>query len=437
MDHPATVHQVNVLTVVASESYKDFVKALQTDMSESLSARPRTADEAYFTDKVLKTPAGDIEVTKEMARALHRYLIKNDFADDKDQITQAYHDAKAAGTLPALPPELAPHAEQVFALVATVFTEGQIPLPEDDRKAKTNNLNANFHKAEFQALWNKINRKAVYTVHFDSAELIKKAVAALDKELRVTRLHYTIQRGEQKATGDFDELQKSESFTLEEHETKPLDVSVQSTVKYDLIGKLAEDTKLTRRTIAQILTGMNLAVFNQYKVNPEDFMIQAARLINEQKATVIVEHLAYNPLEESHTTEIFTREKPRDDFSKAYEAKRHVYDYVFTDSKNERTFVEELDTSTEVVVYAKLPRSFFIPTPVGDYNPDWAIAFQEGAVKHVYFIAETKGTMSSMELRKIEESKIECARKFFAKITSTQVKYEVVESYAKLLELVR
>lgn len=437
MDYAATVHQINVLTVVASESYKDFVKGLQTDISKSLSARPRTADEAYFTGKVLKTPAGDIEVTKEMARALHRYLIKHDFADDKDQITQAYHDAKATGTLPALPPELAPNAEQVLALVATVFTEGQIPLPEDDRKAKTNDLNANFNKAEFQALWNKINRKAVYTVHFDSAELIKKAVAALDKDLKVARLHYTIQRGEQKAAGDFDDLQQGESFTLEEHETKPLDVSVQSTVKYDLIGKLAADTKLTRRTIAQILTGINLAVFNQYKVNPEDFMLQAARIINEQKATVIVEHLAYNPLEESHTAEIFTREKPRDDFSKAYEAKRHVYDYVFTDSKNERAFVEELDTSTEVVVYAKLPRSFLIPTPVGDYNPDWAIAFQEGAVKHVYFIAETKGSMSSMELRKIEESKIECARKFFAKITSTQVKYDVVDSYAKLMELVK
>lgn len=437
MDYPATVHQINVLTVVASESYKDFVKALQADISKSLSARPRTADETYFTGKVLKTATGEIEVTKDMARAIHRYLIKNDFADDKDKITDKFHEATKAGTLPALPPELAPHAEQVFALIATVFTEGQIPLPDDGRKTKVNNLNANFEKTEFQALWNRINRKAVYTVHFDSAELVQKATDALDKELKVARLHYTIQRGEQKEIGSFDELQKGEAFVLAEHETKALDVSVQSTVKYDLLGKLAEDTKLTRKTIAQVLTGMNLAVFNQYKVNPEDFMIQAARIINEQKATVIVEHLAYNPLDESYSTDIFTKAKSPEDFSKAYEAKRHVYDYVFTDSTNERNFVQELDTSTEVVVYAKLPRSFFIPTPVGDYNPDWAIAFQEGAVKHVYFVAETKGSMSSMDLRKIEASKIECARKFFAKIATSQVKYDVVDSYSKLMTLVK
>ena len=99
--------------------------------------------------------------------------------------------------------------------------------------------------------------------------------------------------------------------------------------------------------------------------------------------------------------------------------------------------MKELDTSSEVVVYAKLPRGFFIPTPVGNYNPDWAIAFKEGAVKHVYFIAETKGSMSSMEMRPIEISKIECARKFFTKITSSQVKYDFVDSYGKLMALVK
>lgn len=437
MDNPATVHQINVLTVVASESYKNFVGALQKDISASLSARPRVADEAYFTGKVLKTLTGDIEVTKEMAKAIYKYLLKNDFTDAQDKITEAYHEAAKAGSLPALPPELAPHAEQVFQLINTVFSEAQLPGIEDDRQTKSNSLNSNFEKKEFQALWNRINRKAVYTVHFDTNELVKKCVQVLEKELKVASLQYTIQRGEQKDTGNFDDLKKGEAFKLEEHETKALGVSVQSTVKYDLIGKLAEDTKLTRNTIARILSEINLAVFNQYKVNPEDFMIQSARLINEQKATVIVEHLAYNPVEDTYSSDIFTKEKPKEDFSKAYEAKRHVYDYVFTDSKNERAFVQELDTSTEVVVYAKLPRSFFIPTPVGDYNPDWAIAFQEGSVKHIYFVAETKGTMSSMDFRKIEDYKIDCARKFFAKITSDQVKYEVVDSYSKLMELVK
>jgi len=208
-------------------------------------------------------------------------------------------------------------------------------------------------------------------------------------------------------------------------------------VEYDLIGKLAESAKLTRRTIATILQGISDPTFKQYKQNPEDFIAQASRLINEQKATVIVEHLTYDMIDERYDSDIFTREKPKENFSKALPVNRHIYEYVFTDSETERNFVRELDTSVEVVVYAKLPKTFYIPTPVGNYNPDWAIAFEEGKVKHVYFIAETKGSMSSMDLRLIEDSKIACARKFFSKITSDQVKYDVVHSYGKLMELVQ
>lgn len=437
MDSAATVHQVNVLTVVASESYKDFVAGLQRDIKESLSARPRKADEAYFTGKVLKTESVHVMVTPQMAKVIHRYLVKNDYTDTSDHITSVYHDAKGAGTLAALPPELAPYAHQVYQLIDGIFSDAQIPLPDDDRKAKGNPLNANFKKKEFLDLWSRINRKAAYTVHFETPELVAKCVSAIDKELRVSPLQYTIQRGEQTANTTYDEVQQGQAFTLQETETGSLSASIQSAVKYDLIGKLAEQTKLTRRTIGGILQGISAAIFGQYRVNPEDFILKAARLINEQKATVIVEHLAYNPLEEVHTLDIFTKEKTKEDFSKAVKTGRHVYDYVFTDSANERAFVKELDTGTDVVVYAKLPRAFAIPTPVGDYNPDWAIAFQEGTVKHVYFIAETKGSLSSMDLRKIEECKIDCARKFFSNITSDHVKYDVVNSYAKLMELVK
>jgi len=212
---------------------------------------------------------------------------------------------------------------------------------------------------------------------------------------------------------------------------------VQSTVKYDLIGKLSEETLLTRKTIARIMQAINVAVFSLYKTNPEDFIQKVARLINEQKATVIVEHLAYDPIDDSYGLDIFTQEKPKEDFSKAEKVKHHIYDYVFVDSKIERIFVKELDASSEVVVYAKLPKGFSIPTPVGSYNPDWAITFKEGKVKHIYFVAETKGSMSSMELREFEKSKIKCAKKFFKKITSDQVKYDVVNSYEKLMELVQ
>ena len=437
MDNPATVHQVNVLTVVASESYKDFVTALQRDISEGLSERPRVADESYFTAKVLKTTAGDVEVTPQLAKQIYKYLLKNDYTDSKDKIAEAYHEAKKEGTLAELPPELDFYADAVFTLIDSVFSEAKLPLPEDDRKAKTNPLNANFEKSEFKALWSRINRKAAYTVQFETPELVGKCVKALEAELKVSPMQYTVIAGVQLESATYDGIRQGESFKVTESTTDYSAASAHSAVKYDLIGRMAGETQLTRATVASVLQGINKAVFSQYRTNPEDFMQKAARLINEQKATVIVEHIAYDPTGDTHTMDIFTQDKPKEDFSKAVKTNHHIYDYVFTDSKNERDFVRELDASTEVVVYAKLPRGFFIPTPVGNYNPDWAIAFQEGKVKHVYFVAETKGSMSSMDLRKIEESKIECARRFFAKITSDQVKYEVVDGYGKLMELVK
>ena len=437
MDDPATVHQVNVLTVVASESYKDFVAGLQKDISESLSERPRVANEAYFTGKVLKTETGDVPVTPQMAKQIYKYLVKNDYTDDKDGIAAAYHDAKKEGKLAALPDELKAHADQVFQLIESVFSDAQMPEIGDDRKAKINPLSKNFDKKEFQELWGRINQKAAYTVHFDTAELIGKCVKALDKELNVSPLQYTVQRGEQLAEATLETLKKGEAFSISETETTDHKASVHSAVKYDLIGTVAEKTQLMRGTIAAILTGMQKLTFDQYKTNPEDFILKAARIINEQKATVIVEHLAYDPIEDRYSTAIFTQEKPKDSFAKAMKVNRHIYDYVFTDSTREKKFVTELDTSVEVVVYAKLPKSFFIPTPVGNYNPDWAIVFVQGKVKHIYFVAETKGSMSTLDLREIEDCKIKCARKFFAKITSEQVRYDVVDSYTKLMELVQ
>lgn len=443
MDHSSTVHDINVLTVVASESYKDFVAALQKDISGSLSARPQFASEDYFTGKVLKTPAGDVTVTPQLAKQIYRYLVKNDYTADDDRISAAYHKAKSAGALAELPPELKPHAEQVFQLIDSVFSDKQLPQFEDDRRPKKNPLNDNFHKAEFKALWSRINRKAAYSVKFDSAELVVKAVKELNEKLRVTPLQYTIQKGEQAELTTYAALKGGQAFVLKVTETETnKQYSIHSAVKYDLIGKLAEGTQLTRRTVVDFLKGLNAAVFAQFKSNPEHFIAEATRLVNEQKATMIVEHLAYDPVDDRYELDIFTDGQTKQDFSKSgARLNRHIYDYVLTDSNTEREFVAELDTAAEVIVYAKLPRGFLIPTPVGDYNPDWAITFKEGVVKHVYFVAETKGSMSSMELRKIEETKIGCARKFFERVNRNyalgNVKYDVVNSFDKLMELVK
>jgi len=447
MDHPATVHDVNVLTVVASESYKDFVAALQKDISESLSARPRAADEAYFTSKVLKTATGDVEVTPQLAKQIYKYLLKHDYTDDADRITSTYHEAKKGGVLAALPPELEPYAEQIFKLIDSVFSESQLPVIGDDRKPKKNPLNANFEKQEFKELWNRINRKAAYSVAFDSHELVQKAVNILndkDTGLRVTPLQYTIQHGEQAAAVTYDGIKGGKAFELKDSETEINRVSIHSAVKYDLIGKLSEGTQLTRRTVVEILKGLNAAIFAQFKTNPESFIAEAVRLINEQKATVIIEHLTYDPVEDKFDLDIFTAGQTKQDFSNAVKTpKHHIYDFVLPDSgsKPERDFAEALEASTEVVVYAKLPRGFLIPTPVGDYNPDWAISFKEGSMKHIYFVAETKGSMSSMDLRELERTKIKCARKFFhemnRRFAPEKIKYDVVDSFGRLMELVK
>jgi len=441
MDHPATVHDINVLTVIVSESYKDFVAGLQREISDTLSDRPRKADEVYFIGKTITTESGSMEVTQVMARQIYKYLLKNDYTDDADQVADLYHADKADGALAGLPPELTPYADQIFGLIDSVFSESQLPDVGDDRKPKTNPLNANFGKKEFQALWERINRKAVYQVDFDSVELVQKCVSAMDSELRVTPLQYTIQSGIQSEQLTDSQLKRGEGFTLNNTEQAKETTSVHSMVKYDLLGKLAENTHLTRKTIADILSEVQPAIFSQFKLNPEHFIAEASRLINEQKATIIVERLTYNETDDQYDTGIFTLGQSKQDFTKAgSRLKRHIYDYVITDSKVEREFVTELDVSAEVVVYAKLPSGFLIPTPVGDYNPDWAISFKEGSVKHIYFIAETKGSMSSMQLRAVEEKKIECARKFFDKLNcqvkTDQVKYEVVTDYGKLMELV-
>jgi len=442
MDNPVTVHDINELTVVTDESYTEFVTALQKEINESLSARPRKASVDYFIGKQFTFADGSTGVLeKAVAQALYNHLIRNNYIDDAGFVTQEYKDARTAGTLVAPTAEvLKPVIDFMWPLVDALYLD--VPKPTDGRKPKKIPFNeANFKKREFQELWSRINHKAVYQVEFDSAELIANCIRVLDKSLNVTVTQYLIEVGRQVVGLEVEQLEAGTGFKVSETKVEHSAVSAGSTVKYDLLGEIAEKTELTRRTCAAILTGVNPGTFAKFKQNPEQFITEAARLINEQKATVIVEHLAYDLLDQRYDSAIFTENQTAQDLTKAGEKlKKSVYEYVVTDSKVERSFVERLDVADEVVVYSKLPRGFFIPTPVGDYNPDWAIAFTQDTVKHVYFVAETKGSMSTLQLKGVEEAKIECARKFFAslndKVGNNGVKYDVVKDYDSLLRLV-
>jgi type III restriction enzyme len=440
MDNFVTVHDINTLTVVTDESYTEFVTGLQREIAETLTARPRKASAKFFTGKTIQTEDGESVVEEALALALYKYLVKNDYLHEDDTLSDAYKIAKETGALVEPSSEaLKSMIEYLLPLVDSL--DQSLPVPTDSRKGKKIPLNdANFAKKEFQALWRRINHRAVYKVEFDSAELVHKCIEALDNHLNVAAMQYVVQTGTQTDSLDAEDLSTGTGFGVSSTATHTETASARSQVRYDLLGEITEKTQLTRRTAAAILTGITPDTFAKFRLNPEQFISEAARLVNEQKATAIVEHLAYDALEGRFDTAIFTENQTTQDFANAgNKLTKHIYDYVVTDSKVEREFVNELDTSDEVAVYAKLPRGFFIPTPVGDYNPDWAIAFTEGSVKHIYFVAETKGSLSSLQLKGAEEAKIKCARKFFTALNDKNgedVKYDVITDYTKLIQLV-
>lgn len=435
------VHKVNKLTVVASESYKKFVTDLQRQIKEVLYDRPTKASKEYFVGKTVQVDGIPQKISDQQATAIYRYLLKNDYIDDNEHITDQYRADLDNNALAPLADELKPISEGIHKLIQSIFND---KILEDmigngnETTVPSNDLNENFARKEFQTLWNYINHKYAYTVDFDSIELIRKSIEQIDRELFVSQLQYTVSKSEQRDVMDVYMVRESNSFYEAKSSTTTLKHSETSQIKYDLIGKIAEGTVLTRKTVAAILHGISPIKFAMFKYNPEEFITKVIRIIKEQKATMIVEHISYDQIEGTYDSSIFTAEKHAS-FDKAYRAEKHIQDYVFTDGTAEksveRKFAEELDGAKEVCVYAKLPKGFAIPTPVGSYSPDWAIAFYEGTVKHIYFIAETKGTMESLELRPIEKAKISCARKLFNEISTENVVYHDVDSYQSLLNI--
>ena len=437
---PEEVHKVNRLTVIASEGYASFVADLQRDIKQDLYDRPTKADVDFFTGKIVTCNDGaKYTITKNDAQEIYFQLRMKNYITKDGEVTETFRKSCAEETLLPLADELQPMSNSVMKLVQSIYDPSVLKDMIDDGSKTTtpdNKLNNNFMKKEFQELWRRINHKYAYTVSFDSEELIEKAVAAINKELEVTQLSYVVTRGEQKDKASLNDMKHGEMMRQQESATEKLKTDIVSNVRYDLLGKISSATRLTRKTVATILSKTRPLKFCMYKMNPEEFIRKVTRLILEQKATIIVEHISYNRIDGKFDSDIFTQEK-HGTIDRAFEGKKSIVDYVFIDSEGEREFVGQIDTAKEVAVYAKLPKGFHIPTPVGNYSPDWAIAFQEGEVKHIYFVAETKGSMSSMDLREIEKGKIACAEKLFAQISTSNVKYGKVDSFETLMNIVK
>ena len=426
------VHELNKLTVIANESYSNFVGDLQRETRDVLRERPTKADEAYFTGKLVFIGDDKRAITAEEANSIRAYLWENDYIDDKGQVTEQYKSDAISGSLVPMSRKLAPMSDGIQLLIRALYDESvAIDSMFEDGNAtviKENKLNDNFAKAEFQALWKEINHKYAYTVHYDSKELIEKAVIEINANLEVNQLRYVVITGEQNSVDTYGNTTST---------SKKIGAVSTSNVKYDLVGEIARGATLTRRTVVEILKKLSPAKLAMFQNNPEEFIRNVVKLIKEQKATMIVEHISYNLIEGSYDSTIFTQEKQSQSLNKAYPAERHIMDYVFCDSNIERKFAEALDGAPEVCVYAKLPRSFQIPTPVGNYAPDWAIAFKKDSVKHVFFIAETKGSMDSMDFRGVEKAKIACAKKLFNETSSGIVKYHTVTNFEELREALK
>jgi type III restriction enzyme len=432
------VHNINVLTVIASESYDSFAKGLQNEIAEAVADRPRAVTVDLFINKVIKDEKGNEQIIdQDTASAIYYDMIINGYIDRKGVLTDKYYEDKANGEI-KVAAEVADSAAAVIEIVDSIY-DARGMQPEN---ARSNNVELQVDEdklamPEFKALWSKINAKSVYIVDFNTDELIRNSIISLDSRMHVSKIYFRVESGVMDNIKSKDELISGASFVKEESASYGGTLTANSNVKYDLIGKLVDETGLTRKAVIQILQGIQSTTFNQFKNNPEEFIIKAAALINDEKATAIIEHITYDVMDDKYGVDVFTATTIKGRLGvNAMKAKKHLYDHIVYDSSNEKAFASELDTNTNVAVYVKLPDGFYISTPVGHYNPDWAIAFYEGTVKHIYFVAETKGSMNSMQLRLIEESKIHCARKHFKIISNGEVVYDVVDSYKTLLEKV-
>lgn len=432
------VFDTNILTVIASESYEKFAKQLQTEIAEAVAYRPTVVTVALFEGKTFTDSEGNtIKVTTEMARKINNRLVKKDYIDDEGMLTPKYHDDKRNGTLD-YGEDLASVSSAITKVLDGVF-DPKATAPSNGRKRRTANFDAEkFAHSRFKELWEQINVRSVYSVDFSSEELISKCIEQINLHLNVTEIHLQISTGALEQIRDRESLETGSAMTQGKTIRKTISEAVNQSVKYDLIGNIVRETGLTRRTIIKVLQDINPAKFMLFRVNPEEFIIKVSSIINDCKAIAVIKKITYSPTEQTFDTDLFTVDEVRgvvdDD---AMMSEKSLYDLVVVDSKGtEMDFAKHLESNEDVEVYTKLPRGFYINTPLGHYNPDWAVVFREGSVKHVYFIAETKGSMREVDLREAEKSKIECARRHFASLSNSTVKYDVVQSYQDLYNIV-
>lgn len=433
------VFEVNELTIIASESYNTFASKLQTEIAEAVADRPMKVGKELFINLVVTNAQGvQKKFTDDDATELSFVLRMKGYITRDGQLTPQYHEDKKQNTLD-FGEEFNGYKEGIVKKLDSVFNPSAVK-PENARQAREAKFDSKkFERAEFQQLWKKINHQTYYTVDFKTDDLIDKAVASLDAHLQVSEISIQIVSGTMEKIGGKEQLASGEAMSITKSEHHTVHELVGSNVTYDLIGKLVEATQLTRKAIVTILQTIRPTTFNQFKANPEEFIIKAGNIINECKAIAVIEHVKYHKLNKEFESDIFSNSTLKGKLGiNAIESQKSLYDLVVVDSAGiEMNFAKDLEKESDVIVYAKLPGGFYINTPVGHYNPDWAIVFKESdEIKHIYFVAETKGSLEESQLRDTEKSKIECARRHFATIADSSITYGVVRNYTDLRNII-
>lgn len=435
------VQQVNVLTVIANESYETFARGLQSEISDAIKNRPKFIEPNLFEGRELVVEDSTGQVTDRMmvdntqAAEIWSSLKSGMLIDKNKQSSDTYKNLSApeqlAAIQDALDDDLKIFALPIQNLINSVYSPQDLPIDNENKRTTLKLNREKYASKEFKSLWSKINRKSYYTVDFDDQEIIEKSIQLINKNLTVKTLKARITEGNMSANDT------GTSFTVNDKRTTDI-ASPVNHVKYDLIGEVSQNVGLLRKTVGYILTGIRSGQFAKYQSNPENFIVQISNIINAVKAQNIISHIVYNKLDEVWDEDaIFANNDIQGIMGQnVFDAKKHLYDKVRVDSDVEKRFASELDVEQNVEMYVKLPGGFYINTPVGKYNPDWAIILNEPEQKHVYFIAETKGVSENIELslKGVENAKIESARQHFKIISNSEVTYDVVDSYEKMMD---
>ena len=401
---------VNTLTVIATENYEQFAENLQKEIEEDTGIRFGIVEQYQFA--AIAVPGADgqaVPLGVEKSKALWEHLKAAGHIDAKGKVQDSLKQALKEGTL-VLPAEFEAQKGQIAEVLRKV--SGRLEIKNaDERKQvplrKGQDGKAIYLSDEFKALWDRIKHKTTYRVQFDNAKLITDCISALQKAPAIAKARLQWRKADiaiGKAGVQATEKSGAATVVLDE-----ADIELP-----DLLTDLQNRTQLTRRTIVSILTGSGR--LDDFKRNPQQFIELAAETINRCKRMALVDGIKYQKLGDQHiyAQELFEKEELTGYLKNMLmDTQKSIYEHVVYDSTTERDFADGLEKNNAIKLYAKLPGWFKVPTPLGTYNPDWAVLVEEDGSQHLYFVVETKSSLFTDDLRDKESAKIECGKAHF------------------------